>query len=54
MSGTQHADVKNTKYKVIFCTGQCEVKSDIGTAQNDIHVDMPNMRLVRSATRVQK
>ena len=55
MSGTQHADVKNTKYKVIFSLSeQCEVKSDIGTEQNDIHVDMRNVRLVRSATRVHK
>lgn len=30
------------------------MKSDIGTEQNDIHVDMRNVRLVRSATRVQK
>ena len=30
------------------------MKSDIGTEQNDIHVDMRNVRLVRSATRVRK
>ena len=30
------------------------MKSDIGTEQNDIHVDMRNVRLVRSAMRVQK
>ena len=30
------------------------MKSDIGTEQNDIHVDMRNVRLVRSATRVHK
>ena len=30
------------------------MKSDIGTEQNDIHVDMRNVRLVWSATRVQK
>ena len=30
------------------------MKSDIGTEQNHIHVDMRNVRLVWSATRVQK
>ena len=30
------------------------MESDIGTEQNDIHVGMRNVRLVRSATRVQK
>ena len=30
------------------------MKSDIGNEQNHIHVDMCNVRLVRSATRVQK